>query len=600
MKRKVFTAALLTVCLTAGLTVYGGTGGTKAPAAAQKEASSLEFAEKEIKTVRKKNVETLVFDEMREKTFDTATDLYFINGEEIPYVTASDYMEFISFLIFHSSGEEVSLEFGISDEGDQLIVQRKDNKELMLIDAKKNTVGFSDMDEYMKNPQNSTLIALAADKTLSGLGPMFKDDGRSYDRNGNEVEFDLMKYGIDIPEKDGVIYLPLQTMNDIFEVSAVYNGQKLLVNPDAGELSDQMYEAPQGTVSSELAQYNYSELCLLLDHFYGLKQEHDIDDFNRFFINTGMLEDFLSTDPVMLDRSVVLLTFKYLDDLHSGFKKMSYRSGKEIPDDLKAYFKDNKGYTFVNANSDRDERLKARYKYYKDVKGMEPESKEGPYLYEEKGDTAIITFDSFTCDYKGYDPEKISDDPKDSLALLIYAHKQITRPDSPVKNVVIDLSCNGGGDSTAAAAVLSWFLGSGRIGMKNILTGTQSVTSLMTDLNLDGVFDANDTLAGRGLGLYCLTSSVSFSCGNMVPTAFKDSDTVTLIGKTSGGGANAVRSCTSASGTLFQIAGPMEYAVIRNGSLYITDSGVEPDYRIKDTDTFYDREKLTEFIKGLK
>ena len=43
--------------------------------------------------------------------------------------------------------------------------------------------------------------------------------------------------------------------------------------------------------------------------------------------------------------------------------------------------------------------------------------------------------------------------PVDTISIIINAHRQITRGNSPIKNVVVDLSCNGGGQ--AAAAVLS-------------------------------------------------------------------------------------------------------------------------------------------------
>ena len=60
-------------------------------------------------------------------------------------------------------------------------------------------------------------------------------------------------------------------------------------------------------------------------------------------------------------------------------------------------------------------------------------------------------------------------------------------------------------------------------------------SSFKADTNLDGKFNKKDALYGKGLRLYCLISPCSFSCGNLVPSVFKQSDKVTLIGKTSGG-----------------------------------------------------------------
>ena len=39
--------------------------------------------------------------------------------------------------------------------------------------------------------------------------------------------------------------------------------------------------------------------------------------------------------------------------------------------------------------------------------------------------------------------------------------------------------------------------------------------------------------------------------------------------------------------------------MIRNGSMYDIDKGVEPDFTISKYDTMYDREKLVDFIHNL-
>jgi hypothetical protein len=59
-----------------------------------------------------------------------------------------------------------------------------------------------------------------------------------------------------------------------------------------------------------------------------------------------------------------------------------------------------------------------------------------------------------------------------------------------------------------------------------------------SDVNLDWVFDEKDTIADKNL--FCLTSSASFSNGNYVSCAFKASGMVTLLGRTTAGGACTV------------------------------------------------------------
>ncbi len=100
--------------------------------------------------------------------------------------------------------------------------------------------------------------------------------------------------------------------------------------------------------------------------------------------------------------------------------------------------------------------------------------------------------------------------------------------------------------------------------------------------------------------LYCLISSSSFSCGNLVPAIFDQAGGITLIGQRSGGGSNVVLPGTTASGMIFQMSGPLQITTCNNGSLYGVDTGVEPHVRLNKTESFYDREALVEMIHGLK
>ena len=107
-------------------------------------------------------------------------------------------------------------------------------------------------------------------------------------------------------------------------------------------------------------------------------------------------------------------------------------------------------------------------------------------------------------------------------------------------------------------------------------------------------------MAGLGINLYCLTSPSSFSCGNLVPAAFKLSHNVTLAGQTSGGGSCVVLPCSSASGTLFQISGTQQLATVKNGSFYNIDEGIEPDIVLTKAESFYDREALAEYLHNAR
>ena len=52
-------------------------------------------------------------------------------------------------------------------------------------------------------------------------------------------------------------------------------------------------------------------------------------------------------------------------------------------------------------------------------------------------------------------------------------------------------------------------------------------------------------------------------------------------------------------GSLYQISGTVRMSFVKNGSFYDMDRGVDPDVILTKTDTFCDREKLTEIINSL-
>ena len=219
--------------------------------------------------------------------------------------------------------------------------------------------------------------------------------------------------------------------------------------------------------------------------------------------------------------------------------------------------------------------------------------------YQEIGDTAYITFDRFETMPAGTDYYKNppTADTTDSVGICLYAFSQITRPGSPVKNVVLDLTLNGGGDSTTASFVMSMFLGKADVCLEDTLTGAFMNESFCCDANLDGVFDDKDSLTDYRL--FCLTSPCSFSCANMVPSILKNSKKVKTIGMATGGGACIVMPVALADGTMIRISGNRRLGYIKNGSVYDIDRGVEPDYPITTFDRLFDRAELTKYIRGL-
>ena len=537
--------------------------------------------------------------------------LYFVNGGDVPYVALTEYMPLVGETYKDDDISCPAAEYEITHpvKGHTMIT-RTDNGSSMDIDADKDTIDFLGMDAFVATPTNNAPAAILSlgESGVGGISNLFEDDTSSYYRSGETlITYDMSEYLIDFIEVDGECYAPMQTINDLLiswnSKLGVFTGEEVLLSSASRNLIDEMYNAPTGNMSEEFARFNYNELRFVLDHYYGLKEQHNIQNFGDFFGQTDLITDLAGTDPRKFDAALRRLTTKYLDDGHSGLLKFSFMGGKTDPNSMEevlALANDIGTSTSDLAFSSLPAR-DARFKYYPDRPDMNPDliATKTPWVYEEVGDTAILTFDTFAANKVDYYKEADLSNPQDTIELIAYADSQIKREDSPIRNVVLDLSVNVGGAADAAAFAIAWFqAGAARITVRDKMTGAESICSYSADVNLDGEFDPDDGLPDY-VSKYLLITPSSFSCGNLVPAFLKGANNVTLLGKTSGGGTCTVMAFTSASGAVYAISSPLQISMIRNGSMYDIDQGVEPDFTISKYDTMYDREKLVDFIHNL-
>ena len=606
MKKSVFirlTAILLVGILLAGC---GTTAQNKEADPAASENSSAPAAQPALDSKTEKSVRHNI-EERSYPTYlrDLDTELTepfplcFIDGvNDLPYVELRDWAELLYFL-YHEENEDPDYELTFNDNGDTVTLERESGY-TMEFDFAKDRIVFEDYNAFVHNSTDSTLLDLLSETGFneSGEAQLFlRDTKASFDRYGDMMTIDLAAYGIEMIEQEGKHYVPLQTLNDFLVAplleSFLFNGKALILANDdylfdyrEGEytpLAEFYYDVPRAQRSDALAEYGYNELCLVLDKLYGLKEPHDIQSFRQLFWQIGYDEVLSGNDPVDADQALKSFIDYYLDDLHSVFNEFSWMAGMDaIPDST--------GISNRKFMEYSDTYRTARARFYPD----------GCPYYEEVGNTAYITFDSFDSDYRGeafYAGLESGEIPDDTLGLIIYAHSQITREDSPIENVVLDLSNNTGGAVDAGIFVLGWLLGDAPFSVKDMATGAMSTSVYRADVNLDRRFDAQDTVEDKNL--FCLISPMSFSCGNLVPAALKSSQKVTLLGKTSGGGSCVVQPLSTAWGTVFQISSSRRMSFLKNRSFYDIDQGVDPDYFINDSSNFYNRKALTAYINGL-
>ena len=618
---------------------------------------------KTVASVEKKTV-PYVSDFGKDGRKESEANIYFVDGGDIPYVALSEYMPFLSeVLSVHAGFEPIDYQIRTPLEH-CYTVTRPDNGSEMIIGTEDNEIYFSNFNTFTQKPEVTALVTVmdltdsmppdffSADGPQEGeQGKLFTSIGSSYNVAGSPVLLNLSDYLIDIVEQDGECYVPMQTFTDLFMgdlyLYFVCTGDALYGFGYESDMYAEIYGEKPVEMSREYALFNYNELRLMLDNRYGLKPEHNISDFGTYLVNTNLVSSLSGTDSRSFDQAINRLTAYYFDDSHSAFVQSGWRTGNEYA--LSEMDAAEQTGASINSMSNCQAKFSmARSAAYTDVIPM----------YEEVGDTAYITFDSFVVteqdasayydparapdpsgfvirrmempsadmiaepadiDYSSIDieellanlPDEMPDDLSDgegeneqqvdTIWLFLYAYQQITRENSPIQNVVVDLSNNGGGDSTAALFVISWMLGRSDIALRDTFTGAQTIMAYHADVNLDNQYgEKNDSMAGLGLNVYCLISPCSFSCGNLVPAACRMSRNVTLIGQTSGGGSCIVLPCSSASGTIFQISGTKQLATVKNGSFYNIDEGIEPDITLTKAESFYDREALTEYLHNIR
>ena len=573
--------------------------------------------------------------------------LYFADGvDDLPFMDLKDFAAFMNYVWVNMAADYQITADANPDTG--IVMCTRENG---------CTTVFNFTNSRIVWPDYFGFLRLSDDQLdyLGLLGNFSRNDkeGRPYlltdisarERKGEPVALDLKEYGIPMLAQDGLYLVPVQTLSAFFlnnqGLGLYFNGQSLILakvdslNENAArqaammlvlaeltkseEFSDsgadteqdraaqmaqimQMVEqkmaepslvniylaGQKGSRSLPLRDFAVRELAMELDYLYGLRETHDIDSFMMFFLETGMYEALMGEDTAKADQAIRDMVRLWLDDGHSSYYGDSFLT--ETPT-----AEVSKGYSNAAFQTMREKLTALRQQYPSMAEGFS-----GVAGYHEVGNTAYVTLDNFQytkADYYGAPEADAS--TLDTCAQIIQAHRQITRENSPVENVVLDLSCNVGGHAAAAVYVLCWFLGDAQLSVKDSFSGAEQTTVFRADVNLDREYDEQDTLAGRGLNLYCLISPVSFSCGNLIPWAFKMDGNVKLLGSKSRGGSCVVLPMTTAWGTSFAVSGPLRISFMINGAYYDVDKGVEPDYVIRTYDHLYDREALTNYINSL-
>ena len=522
------------------------------------------YTEKEVPVLRESTEST-----------ETATLRYYEDMPNVPYVELSQYYN--QFYLVSTDLTE-----GLTDSrlGSHHVVANIGGYTAE-IDTRTDAIVTDDLSEF-------TLLAYYLQLEMSGEVdenyPFISEDGTKLEPEYPEpMTLRLGDYGIDIRGGEDGVYIPLNTLGDIYGTTSlrytVFNGEKLyaedytkVLQKGSAIAADDSFSEPYLTARGEdLAEYTYNELCFNIDTFYGRPGQELIHDA----LEEGKLDDVLSESYPEVKE---LLLSTDIEKYYTGFNLLLHGllfDGGHTGI-ISRFADDNEEVNNVAITELMQSECSQGFLTYvfghlvlpTILEKFREEVYAGDY-YVEKGDTAMIRFDAFEVDNEGWKAfyAGTGDMPFEGDTLgTVYAGIMRASKNPEIKNIVIDISCNGGGDSAAMNAIEWLMTGEGFVNFKSRLTGQVNAAYVKLDANFDGVFDENDKPITQ-FNYAVLTSPVSFSCGNAFPFFMKELGYPTL-GEQSGGGACAIRASTM---------GGLEFCCSAATSCIVTEDGGSVD-----------------------
>lgn len=504
---------------------------------------------------------------------------------DVPYVAIKDYYaSFFNSLFgdfFRVEGNEVS---------------NRNTGAFLRFDVDSNSIWSADFDQFA----NFTGTSIPVDAFNAGDGdtdPLssLHEEACAYEK-GRETTFELGNYHAQLVRYEGDVYAPFSYLDTITCLGIgyrfVWNGSDFYLCDPSCLYADKAL-TPYGEAfcsgslssyarSQSFADYNYYSFLFEMRNFYGRFDSLGISSLELKLESLGLKSKLTSRLPSTADSAIAEALAKvFADGGHTYFKnrgfgcRYSYSADYELQGKIledSRYSKGMQAYNLLDG--------------YRELNGI---AKSGLYM---KGETALIVFDEFSLNAKGASPTKknVSSDETSTFAIFYNAFKNIAN--HSIKNVVFDVSMNGGGAAIALGHALSFLTDDPiSLNMKNPHTGAIFKEVISIDNDFDGDAEDTDSYAGK-YDFYILTSPYSFSCGNAFPCLAKENGWAKIIGKKSGGGDCIVSSGVSPDGTIWSMSG--NTALIHaDGSSF--DAGAEVDYDL-DYSSYYDLSKLDSFL----
>lgn len=445
------------------------------------------------------------------------------------------------------------------------------------IDANADTFAADDFTAFVTQP---LLKGDGASALATSLAPFLALDGETVERAASPVRIDFARYGIDLRAEDGKLYLPLATVSDLFETnksfrvmwdgSTVYacvldqNDTTRRTEPLADEATYLDGLTKDAERASDMAEFAYAEMCFKLDSFYGLPGSAPLNDA---LAADGLDKALRDNDPQTREllRSTDKLEYVWglnrlfehdLDDKnHTGFT--DYENFVMDPSQPFAAKVVELESTYGMETTPASAAFKEAGREAREAKAeaFGDDAQFGTY-YTEKGDTALLSTQTFKVDSHGWEDfyagkAELPVETDTYAALLDAVRKADENPQ--IKNFVIDVSTNSGGEADAVAGICALVCGRSAFHSEDTLTGQRTTVSFKADRNADGKVDDADDKVDFDLNFAVLTSGMSYSSANLLPQLLHERG-VAVIGERSGGGPCGAEFCETADGWRFTIS----------------------------------------------
>lgn len=501
-------------------------------------------------------------------------------------------------------------------------------------------------DDYMAFTNLMGQIQEDMDNVYSDGSPFIRYRNQELIPASATVTFDFKKYGIDLRGDDSAVYFPLSTLSDLYSDLyyhiAAYNGEKVIVVTDNNN-SNIVRLDTENTINvlksesrnSDMAAFSYSELCFVIDHFYGMPGRSPLEEaiqadgldkaldnhkdgptIKKLLKSTSMKEYIFGLNclHVLLgDGGHTNLRVDYLIYDILAEDEVDDEEDKGVEEDAEVEEGDNEWQMAIEEMEDEyPELAKAVLQYehelldipYDMINSVRPT--EGTYYKE--GDTAYLLYNSFGStnydDWNDYYDNgctgtipAFDEDHLGDINVVIDA-LQRANDDPEVKNFVVDLTLNPGGSLDEVIAMTALMGGQTHFYSENVLTGQRQIIYYDVDCNFDGQFNELDKEVKYDLNFAVLTSSISFSCGNLFPSLMKDMG-FPIIGEKSGGGSCAIQNHATPEGLQYQISSAR--ARLTDKQWKNIDEGVEPTHVLDTSEgylDFYNLATISEIVKA--